>query len=164
MPNPEEDAERVWALIKDLPVAMVVTHNGRGQEMRARPMAAHPAQEESAIYFLTDADSPKASEVEGDNTICLAFADNKNQKYVSITGRADVIEDKTRIGQLYSIYDRAFWPDENDPRIRILQVVPETAEFWEGAGRVVTALKLIAASVSGERTQIGKNEKVGFNR
>ena len=47
-------------------------------------------------------------------------------------------------------------------RIRILRVTPESAEFWEGAGAIVTAVKLIAASVSGERMNLGKNEKVGF--
>jgi general stress protein 26 len=164
MPDWTGDADRVWTLLKEIPVAMVVTHNGRGQDMRARPMAAHPAQEESAIYFLTDVDSPKASEVEGSHTICLALADNKRQKYVSITGRADIIDDKNRVKQIWSIYDKAFWSDANDPRIRILRVTPESAQFWEGAGAVVSAFRLIAASVSGERTNLGKNEKVGFDR
>jgi len=158
------DADRVWTLIKEIPVAMVVTHDGHGQDMRARPMAAHAAEEEGAIYFLTDVDSPKASEVEGSDTICLAFADNKSRKYVSVTGRADIIGDKNRIRQIWSVYDKAFWSDENDPRIRILRVRPESAQFWEGAGAVATVLKLIAASVSGERTHLGQNEKVEFDR
>jgi general stress protein 26 len=164
MPDRTGDIDRVWTLIEEIPVAMVVTHNGHGEDMRARPMAARPAQEEGAIYFLTDVDAPKASEVEGSNTVCLAFADNKSHKYVSITGRADIIDDKDRIKQIWSIYDKAFWPDENDPRIRILRVTPESAEFWEGAGATVGALKLIAASVSGERANLGKNEKVEFDR
>jgi general stress protein 26 len=163
MPDRAGDADRVWTLIKEIPVAMVVTHDGHGQEMRARPMAAHPAQEENAIYFLTDVDSPKASEVRSSDTICLAFADNKNRRYVSITGRADIIDDKSRIKQFWSVYDKAFWVDENDPRIRILRVTPESAQFWEGAGAVVTALKLIAARVSGERTHLGENDKVEFD-
>jgi general stress protein 26 len=158
------DADRLWTLIKEIPVAMVITHDGHGEDIRARPMAAHAAEEEGAIYFLTDVDSPKASEIEDSDTICLAFADNKTRKYVSVTGRADIIDDKNRIKQVWSIYDKAFWSDENDPRIRLLRVTPESAQFWEGAGTVVTALKLIAASVSGERTNLGKNEKVGFDR
>jgi general stress protein 26 len=158
------DADRFWSLIKEIPVAMVVTHDGHGQDMRARPMAAHAAEGEGAIYFLTDVDSPKASEVEGVDTVCLAFADNKSRKYVSVTGRADIINDKDRIKRIWSIYDKAFWSDENDPRIRIFRVTPESAQFWEGAGMVVTALKLIAASMSGERTRLGENEKVEFDR
>ena len=156
------DLDHLWTLINDIPVAMVVTHDGQGQDMRARPMAMRPVREEGAIYFLTDVDAPKAREIRGDETVCLALADNKRQKYVSITGHAEIIDDRDRVKEIWSIYDKAFWPDKNDPRIRILRVTLESAEFWEGAGTVVTAVKLVAAIASGERMNLGSNEKIGF--
>jgi len=162
MSDRSADIDRVWTLIDDIPVAMVVTHDGRGQNMRARPMAIRPRREEGAIYFLTDADAPKAAEVGSKNTVCLALADNKSQKYVSITGHAEIIDDRDRVKQIWSMYDKAFWSDKNDPRIRILRVTPESAEFWEGAGRVVTAVKLAAAIASGERMNVGDDKKVEF--
>ena len=37
----EQDAQdRVWSLIKEISIAMVVTHDGHGDHLRARPMAA----------------------------------------------------------------------------------------------------------------------------
>ena len=164
MSDAAADIDRIWALINDIPVAMVVTHQGQGQHMRARPMAMRPARDEGAIYFLTDVDAPKADEIRRDETICLALADNKSQKYVSITGYAEIIDDRDRVKEIWSTYDKAFWPDKNDPRIRILRVTPESAEFWEGAGAVVSAVKLVAAIASGERMNIGENEKVEFPR
>jgi len=152
------DSDRIWRLINDIPVAMVVTRSG--QEMRARPMAMRPAQDEGAIYFLTDADAPKADEIGRNESICLALADNKSQNYVSITGQAEIVDDRDRVEKIWSIYDRAFWPDKNDPRIRVLRARPESAEFWEGAGTAVTLVKLVAAVASGERMNIGDNEKV----
>ena len=160
MSDPAADIDRVWKLISEIPVAMVVT--GEGQHMRARPMAVRPARDEGAIEFLTDVDAPKTNEIRRDEMICLALADNRNQKYVSITGHAEIIDDRKRVEEIWSIYDKAFWPDKNDPRIRILRVTPESAEFWEGAGTVVTAVKLVAAIASGERMNLGENEKVGF--
>lgn len=157
------DIDRVWTLINDIPVAMVVTHDRQGRNIRARPMAARPAREEGEIYFLTDVDAPKAQEIRRDDAICLAFADHRSRKYLSITGCAEIIEDQDRIRQIWSVFDKAFWPDKNDPRIRILRVTPESAQFWEGAGMVATAVKLIAATVSGERMNLGKNEKVEFD-
>jgi general stress protein 26 len=162
MSDTAAEVDRVWTLIDEIPVAMVVTHQGQGAHMRARPMAMRPAREEGAIYFLTDVDAPKAEEVQRDETICLALADNKSQKYVSITGRGEIIDDRDRVNEIWSIYDKAFWPDKNDPRIRILRVTPESAEFWEGAGAIVTAVKLVAAIASGERMNIGANEEVAF--
>ena len=151
-------------MIKEISVAMVVTQDSDGQQMRARPMAARPLQAEGAIYFLTDADAPKDREIARNCCVCLALADNKKQKYLSISGRAEIIDDRDRIKKVWSVYDRAFWRDENDPRIRILCVRPESAEFWEGAGVAVTAVKLVAASLSGERVNLGDSEKVGFGR
>lgn len=164
MSDTAADVDRVWTLINDIPVAMVVTHEGQGRHMRARPMAMRPAREEGAIYFLTDVDAPKAEETRRDETICLALADNKRQKYVSITGHGEIIDDRDRVKEIWSIYDKAFWPDKNDPRIRILRVTPENAEFWEGAGAVATAVKLVAAIALGERMNVGENEKVEFRQ
>jgi general stress protein 26 len=157
------EIDHVWKLIEDIPIAMVVTHEGQGQNMRARPMAVRPARDEGAIFFLTDADTPKAEEVRSNQSVCLALSDNKSQKYVSISGHAEMIDDRERVKKYWSVYDKAFWSDKNDPRIRVLRVTPESAEFWEGSGKVVTAVKLVAAIASGQRMDhLGENEKVGF--
>jgi general stress protein 26 len=163
MADKAADIDHVWKLIDAIPIAMVVTHEGQGQNMRARPMAMRPAREEGAIYFLTDADTPKAQEIRRNQSVCLALSDNKSQKYVSISGHAEMIDDRERVKKYWSVYDKAFWPDQNDPRIRVLRVTPESAEFWEGAGKVVTAVKLVAAIASGERMNLGDSEKIlGF--
>jgi general stress protein 26 len=162
MTDKPSDTDHVWKLIEDIRIAMVVTHEGQGENMRARPMAARPAKEESFIYFLTDANTPKAEEIRRNQSVCLALSDNKAQKYVSISGHAEMIDDKELVSKYWSVYDKAFWPDKNDPRIKVLRVTPERAEFWEGDGKVVTAVKLVAAIASGKRMDLGANEKVGF--
>ena len=120
--------DRVWSLIGDIPIAMVVTQEGQGENMRSRPMAARPAKDEGAIYFLTDAGTPKTREIRGNQSVCLALSDNKGQRYLSISGHAAMIDDRDRIKELWSVYDKAFWSDKNDPRIRVLRVTPESAE------------------------------------
>ena len=80
MSDTAADIDRVWTLIDDIPVAMVVTHEGQGQHMRARPMAMRPARAEGVIYFLTDVDAPKAEEIRRNESVCLALADNKKPK------------------------------------------------------------------------------------
>ena len=72
-----------------------------------------------------------------------------------------MIDDRDRVRELWSVYDKAFWPDKNDPRIRFFADAGERRIFGRG-GRVVTAVKLVAAIASGERMNVGENEKVGF--
>jgi general stress protein 26 len=160
MAKSEESADRVWALIEEIKVAMVVTHDGHGNHLRARPMAAHPAREAHAIYFLTDVDAGKVEEVSEDHNVCLAFADQKGRKYVSVTGRAALSNDRSKIKQLWSTADKAFWRDENDPAIRVLRVAPNAAEFWESGGDVASYVKIMISGVTGGEPHLHDNEKV----
>ena len=150
----------VWELIDEIPVAMVVTHEGRAEHAVPADGDA-PAKGEGAIYFLTDADAPKAAEIRRNQSICLALADNRSQKYVSISGHAEIIDDRDRIKKFWSIYDKAFWPDKNDPRIRS-SASRQRAPSSGRVRKVVTAVELVAAIASGERMDLGSNEKVGF--
>ena len=152
---------RIWSLIGAIKVAMVVTHAEDGA-LRARPMAARPDHEDNAIYFLTDAAAGKDEEVRRDDNICLAFADTSQHRYVSVTGRAEILNDRAKIKQHWSAFDKAFWRDPDDPNIRLLCVRPERAEYWERAGAVATAIKMLAAGASGGRPDLGENRKVGF--
>jgi general stress protein 26 len=163
MSHQDGKADRVWALMKEIGVAMVVTHDGRGDELRARPMAARPDVDENAIYFLTDAAAPKDGEVERNPNICLAFSDLKGQKYLSVTGRAEMSDDRAKIKRFWSTGDKAFWPDADDAAIRLLRVVPEEAEYWEGPGLIVASVRMIASAVTGARPDLGANEKVNLS-
>ena len=160
----EANADRVWALMKEIGIALVVTHDGASETLRARPMAAHPVEHDNAIYFLTDAGAPKDDAVLGNANVCLTFSDVKRHRYVSVTGRADVSDDRLMIRRFWSAADKAFWRDENDPAIQLFRVVPTAAEYWESAGLVVGSVKMIAARVTGARPQFHTNAKVMLSR
>jgi len=164
MPQSEASADRVWALIEEIKIAMVVTHDGHDDHLRARPMAANPAREENAIYFLTDVDAGKVDEVNQNHNVCLAFADQKGRRYVSVTGQAELSNDRSKIKQLWSTADKAFWRDENDPAIRVLRVAPNAAEFWESGADVVNYVKIVISSVTGGEPHLHDNEKVKLSR
>ena len=133
------DIDHVWKLIEDIPIAMVVTHEGQGQNMRARPMAVRPARSEGAIFFLTDVDTPKAEEIRRNQSVCLALSDSKGQKYVSISGHAEMTDDRARVEKYWSVYDKAFWSDKSDPRIRVLRVTPESVALRQWTGSAESA-------------------------
>lgn len=158
----EDEVSRVWSLIEDISIAMVVTR-ATGQTMRARPMAARADQAANAIYFLTDAEAAKDDEVRRDENVCLSFVDTNKQKYLSVTGRAEILNDRDKIKRFWSVFDKVFWSDADDPAIRLLKVQPEQAEYWERAGIVATAVKMIAAKVAGGTPDLGSNEKVDLN-
>ncbi len=158
----KDPSERIWELMKDIGIAMVVTHTGNGDEVRARPMAARPEVEDNAIYFLTDADTPKDGEIEHDSHVCIAFADTRGQRFVSVTGTAEVFANSAMAERVWKTADKAFWKDHYDPRIRVIRVTPEQGEYWEGAGLIASVVSMITAGAKGERPNFGECEKVAM--
>ena len=158
----KEPSEHIWTLMQDIGVCMVVTHNGEGDQLRARPMAARAEIEHNAIYFLTDASAPKDREIKHNASVCLAFAEPKSNFWVSVTGSAEVLADKEIAARIWSPADKAYFKDASDPRIRVIRVTPESGEYWEGSGMVVSTVKMIAAAATGSRPDLGDNKKVAM--
>ena len=158
----KDPSERIWKLMQDIGICMVVTHSGEGDAVHARPMAARPEIEHNAIYFLTDSEAPKDREIEHNSNVCLAFADKGDNSYVSVSGSAKVFADAEFAERLWSSADKAFWKDARDPKIRIVRVTPDQGEYWEGPGMLVTMVKMLAASAGGKRPDLGENRKVAM--
>jgi general stress protein 26 len=154
------DIDRVWELMKKIGFAMLVTRDG--DKLRARPMSAYLERESNAIYFLTDARRHKDAEIARDAHVNLSFADAGDQKYVSVSGTAEVSNDRARIKQLFSTPAKAWWDSADDPNIRILKITPDDAEFWDTPGNVISYVKMAAAVVTGTRPDLGDNRKVAM--
>ncbi|WHA43871.1 pyridoxamine 5'-phosphate oxidase family protein [Agrobacterium larrymoorei] len=158
MAHIDNDNSKVWDLAEKIGFCMLTTQTG--SDLRARPMAAHVERLENAFYFLTDVASHKDEEIASHPNVCLAFADSKGQKYVSISGTAEVQNDRERIRDLWSTPAKAWWDDAEDPSIRVLKVTPSSAEYWDSPGTVISYIKMAAAAVSNTRPDMGDNAKV----
>jgi general stress protein 26 len=158
MTDQHDDVGKVWELIEKIGFCMLTTRTGG--DLRARPMAAYAEVIENAVYFLTDAASHKDDEIACSPNVCLAFADAKGQKYVSVSGAAEIQNDREKIRDLWATPAKAWWENPDDPSIRILKVTPSFAEYWDSPGTVISYIKMAAAAVSSSRPDMGENAKV----
>jgi general stress protein 26 len=154
------DSDRVWELMKKITFCMLASWDG--QRPHARPMSAYVRRAENAVYFLTDIRRQKDDEIAQYPEVCLAFADTGGQKYVSVSGRGAVTNDRAKIKELWGMEARAWWDSPDDLNIRLLKVAPGEAEYWDSPGTVVSYIKMAAAAVTGSRPDIGKNRKVAM--
>jgi general stress protein 26 len=154
----ERNIDHVWTMMEKIGFCMLTTNNG--EFLRSRPMSAYPRRHEDAIYFLADARHHKDEEIAEHPNVCLAFADSKGQKYVSVGGRAVVSRDRARIRDVWSAEHKAWWDSADDPNIRLLTVTPFDAEYWDSPGTVVSYIKMGVAAMTGKRPDIGENRKV----
>lgn len=158
----QNDQDRVWTLMERIGLCMMVTHEGDTDGLRARPMKAYPDHAEDAIYFLTDSRDRKDDEIAINDNVCLTFVASEGeidgQVFVSVSGTANLVDDRDKIQQLWTTADRALWTDEDDPHLRVLKVRPAAAEFWEGPGRMIAATTM--AATAGWPRAAGGNRKV----
>lgn len=152
--------ERVWEIIHDVHICMLVTDGPEG--LRARPLDARPDREERTINFLTDVRGTKDNEIEKDSHICLIFIDPKTKAYLSLTGKAAIVRDQVLARKFWKKPDEVWWPEhEADPNLRVLRVSPVYAELWDGpANPAVAAHEFAVARATGTKPNLGENRKI----
>ena len=91
----QQAKDKVLELIKDVRIAMMASRGDNGQ-MHARPMATNTVKFDGSLWFFTDIDSPKIHEIEHDPEVLITYSDDDKQHYVSVSGRASVVQDADR--------------------------------------------------------------------
>jgi general stress protein 26 len=157
----KNDIDRVWKLIKDIDLCMFTSHDeGR---LRARPMSSHARQDENVIYFLTDVRGHKDQEIEADDRVCLSYAKPSDGKFLAVTGRAKLLNDRDLIRDLWDKDAEAYWQGADDPDVRVIAVTPEDAQFWEGPHGVVAVVQMVVAAATAMPPVLGDQRKVDLH-
>ncbi|WP_286719393.1 pyridoxamine 5'-phosphate oxidase family protein [Devosia sp. 63-57] len=156
--TPAEVQDRIWELAKKIDICMFTTWDGERQ--RSRPLSARVHREEHAIYFLVDVEGHKNGEIERYPFVSLAWVDSGGHKYAVVSGKAKLSNDRGKITELWSDWDKAWWEDANDPDIRLITVTPEDGELWDSPNRAVSLAKMAFAAVTGATPDMGDNAKV----
>jgi general stress protein 26 len=113
-------------IIKQTTYCALVTIDSTGQP-QVRTMNPFPANNELITWFATSRTSRKVREIKSNPKVCVYYADHVAAKgYVSITGTAEVIDDK----ELLLKMKRDYWssiPDWQN-RFVLIKIVPKTLE------------------------------------
>jgi general stress protein 26 len=113
-------------IIKETTYCALVTMDSTGQP-QTRTMNPFPANDELITWFATSRTSRKVRELKSNPKVCVYYADHVNAKgYVSITGLAQVIDDKELLVKM----KREYWsgiPDWQNKFV-LIKIVPKTLE------------------------------------
>ena len=151
--------DRVWEVVEKVGVCMMTTRFRDG--LRARPLEARPEPHDGLIWFVTDVRGAKDDEIEAHAQVCLVFIDPKDKAYLSLTGRAQVLDDRAKAAEIWKKTDGVWWSGPDDPNVRVLRFEPSTAELWDGpASKTVAAFEFAKARATGAKPNLGENRKV----
>ncbi|PZP57511.1 MAG: hypothetical protein DI586_00300 [Micavibrio aeruginosavorus] len=162
--NDMEARNKVFDLIKDIKFAMMVTQDREGR-MYSRPMAAQQkdsTDSRNELWYFTSKDSPKVAEIKADSSMLVSYSDPASNNYVSLSGTAQITDDRNKIDELWSDALSVWFPQgKSDPNICLIKFKPETAEYWDApSSKFVHAYGYVKAKLTGEPPEAGENKTV----
>ncbi|MDX2188097.1 MAG: pyridoxamine 5'-phosphate oxidase family protein [Opitutaceae bacterium] len=150
------------SLIEDIKFAMLTTVTAEG-ELRSRPMATLKAPFEGDLWFFTADASAKVDEILNERQVGLSYAAPDKQKYVSVSGLASLVRDKSRMRELWTPAAKAWFPEGvDDPTIALLRVRVQAVEYWDSpSSKMVQLLGYLKSVTTGKPLEtVGEHKKV----
>ena len=139
---------KVQEIIDSIEVGMLTTMQDDGDH-RSRPMQTQKLDAEGSLWFLTSRSSHKTEELQKHPNVNVAYADAKNQSYVSVVGTASLVDDAAVKEELWSPIAKAWFPKGlEDPDLTVLKVKIKEAEYWDSSSsKMVQAYHIAKALI-----------------
>lgn len=130
----QEAVDTVKDIIKDVETAMFATISQGG--INSRPMQTQHIEFDGDLWFLTMRDTSKYTEIMANPNVNIAYV---GKSYVSIRGKAEVVNDVQRKKELWNAaYEKFLKTSYDDPNVILIKVDTDTAEYWETGDKTKT--------------------------
>ena len=160
-----EEIKKLRELVKDIDTGMLTTIDEDGT-LHSRPMSTNGEIEaDGSLWFFTYASSHKVTEVEQHQQVNVSFSAPNKQRYVSMSGTAQLVQDRSKIEELWKPQLQAWFPKGLDePDIALLKVNVQKAEYWDAPSSFIAhTIGLVKAITTGEQASSGENEKINLS-
>ncbi|KAF8844295.1 hypothetical protein BDN67DRAFT_963041 [Paxillus ammoniavirescens] len=146
---------------------MLVTRDSNGN-LHSRPMnLASPLDDlQLNLIFLANNASSKFDELENDFHVNVSFFDPSSTDWVSYAGKARVTQDRNLIhenwsalitGYIGDLGDGVHRGDEKDPRVAVIEIIPNEIKYWiSQRSHATRTLQVAAGAVTGKATAPGE--------
>lgn len=151
----EQMVAKVAELIKDINMGMMTTEAEDGL-LHSRPMATQKTEFDGTLWFFTGRSTGKISEIDWNPEVNLSYAAPGDTKYVSVSGTAEIVEDRAKMAELWSDIYKAWFPQGlDDPDLCLMKVEVTFAEYWDvPSGKMVQVFGFLKALATGERLKM----------
>ena len=129
--------KKLRKIMRDIEVAMLATV-GRDGRVHSRPMMTSDREFDGNLWFIASTTSELAREVKGNPNVNVTYASPEDDRYISVSGTARLVDDQTKLKDLWSGKHKAWFPDgKKDPDLRLLCVEVHLAEYWDDSAESV---------------------------
>ena len=94
---------------------------------RVRTMDAFLPEDDFTVWFGTNPKSRKVNQIKNDSRVTLYYLDKDGSGYVTILGKAQLVDDQREKEKRWKAEWEAFYPDKNESYL-LIKVTPEWME------------------------------------
>ena len=141
--------DTIQAMVKDIKYTMMTTRNGENH-LHSCPMnTTETSIGAKEIWFIGHKPSETVDNIKQNPEVNLAYVTQESDKYLSISGTAELVEDEEKLNELWSVmYNAYFEQGKEDPSVQLIKVVPHGAEYWANGNAITSAVKMAAAALT----------------
>ncbi|HUP58316.1 MAG TPA: pyridoxamine 5'-phosphate oxidase family protein [Bdellovibrionota bacterium] len=135
------EIKKLARMIENIEFGMFTTEGPDGR-MHSRPMETSEIDREGHLWFLTVRHSLKVHEIESNPEVCVTYANPAAAHFISISGRAEVVDDRQKVHELWSPGDET-WLERGPDHAEVLLIRVDIlrAEYWDHfSGKMVTVV------------------------
>jgi general stress protein 26 len=149
--SPSDSIKKLGQLIEGIKVAMLTTVDEAGK-LHTRPMATQQIEFNGDLWFFTGKHSNQTIELQKTHQVQISYSDVHTNRFVSVSGQAEVIKDTEKSKELWTPLFKAWFPQGlNDPNLALLKVKVEEVEYWDTpSSQMVHLIGLTKAIFSGK--------------
>lgn len=129
-------------------------------------MASRQADKwDGTLWFFTKKSSHKVEEIQQLlDQVNVSYSDPNKMSFVSVSGKAELVDDKAKLKKLWSSYLKVFFPQGlNDPNLTLLKVTANYGEYWDSpSSKMVQLYSMAKAAVTKNPQALGENEIVNI--
>lgn len=152
--------DTIQAMVKDIKYTMMTTRNGENH-LHSCPMnTTETSIGAKEIWFIGHKPSETVDNIKQNPEVNLAYVTQESDKYLSISGTAELVEDEEKLNELWSVmYNAYFEQGKEDPMVQLIKVVPHGAEYWANGNAITSAVKMAAAALTDNAVEksLGEN-------
>ena len=147
--NKQAQMDTIQAMVKDIKYTMMTTRNDENH-LHSCPMnTTKTSIGAKEIWFIGHKPSETVDNIKQNPEVNLAYVTQESDKYLSISGTAELVEDEEKLNELWSVmYNAYFEQGKEDPSVQLIKVVPHGAEYWANGNAITSAVKMAAAALT----------------
>lgn len=160
----QDALKKLKDLVNDIDVGMLCTFTSGTVYPHAVPMSRQEVCDQGNLWYLCSSESQTYRNLARDRQVSVLFSHPSDYRFLAVNGTAELTQDQARIDKYWNRMMEAYFDKgKDDPRIRVLKIVPNEAYYWDNDGsKLITLFKMATAAITGESTDMGKEGELSL--